>query len=256
MGSMSGLVLLLPHGYEGQGPEHSSARLERFLQSCAENNIQVCYPTLPSQYFHLIRRQIHRKFRKPLVLMMPKSLLRDERSSSKLDEFTEGRLHLVIDDDSVKPEKVERVLFCTGKVYFGLLAGREERKLSNAAIVRVEQLYPFPKIELEGVITRYPKAKEFFWVQEEPQNMGAWTFIEPRLRGLVPGRLEYRGRGEAASPRSWLLPCAPIGRTGIHQERVGKRTHSRCEVDRFRSHRSKRHFEGATWQQLKSTSPP
>lgn len=199
---MSGLVLLLPHGYEGQGPEHSSARLERFLQSCAENNIQVCYPSVPAQYFHMLRRQIHRKFRKPLVLMMPKSLLRDERSTSKLEEFTDGRLQLVIDDDSVKPEQIERVLFCTGKVYFGLVAAREERKIENTAVVRVEQLYPFPKVELEGVLARYPKAKEFFWVQEEPKNMGAWFFVEPRVRGLLPAgtALEYRGRSEAASP--------------------------------------------------------
>jgi 2-oxoglutarate dehydrogenase E1 component len=199
---MSGLVLLLPHGYEGQGPEHSSARLERFLQSCAENNIQVCYPTLPAQYFHLLRRQIHRKFRKPLIMMMPKSLLRDDRSTSKLEEFTEGRLHLVLDDDAVKPADVQRVLFCTGKVYFGLTATREERAITNSAVVRLEQLYPFPKTEIEAVLARYPKATEFFWVQEEPKNMGAWFFIEPRMRPSLPAgaQLQYRGRGEAASP--------------------------------------------------------
>ncbi len=199
---MCGIVLLLPHGYEGQGPEHSSARLERFLQSCAENNIQVCYPTLPSQYFHLLRRQMHRKFRKPLVLMMPKSLLRDERSSSHLDEFTEHGLHLVIDDTKVETKKVERILFCTGKVYFGLVAAREERALEKTAIVRVEQLYPFPKTEIEAIFARYPNAREFFWTQEEPQNMGAWSFIEPKMRPFLPAghRLEYRGRSEAASP--------------------------------------------------------
>ena len=198
---MSGLVLLLPHGYEGQGPEHSSARLERFLQSCAENNIQVCYPSVPAQYFHLLRRQIHRKFRKPLVLMMPKSMLRDERSTSKIEDFTQGRLHLVLDDETVKAEAVERVIFCTGKVYFGLASAREERAIKNTAIVRIEQLYPFPKAELEAVFARFPKAKEFMWVQEEPKNMGAWFFIEPRLRPFLDGReLHYRGRGEAASP--------------------------------------------------------
>jgi 2-oxoglutarate dehydrogenase E1 component len=199
---MSGLVLLLPHGYEGQGPEHSSARLERFLQSCAENNIQVCYPSVPAQYFHMLRRQIHRKFRKPLVLMMPKSMLRDERSTSKIEEFTEGRLHLVIDDDSVKSEQVERLIFCTGKVYFGLVAAREERKITNTALVRVEQLYPFPKTELEAVMAHYPKATEFLWTQEEPKNMGAWFFIEPKMRPLLPtgAELHYCGRGEAASP--------------------------------------------------------
>ncbi|MBY0369204.1 2-oxoglutarate dehydrogenase E1 component [bacterium] len=199
---MSGLVLLLPHGYEGQGPEHSSARLERFLQSCAENNIQVCYPSMPSQYFHLLRRQMHRRFRKPLVLMMPKSLLRDERSTSPVADFTDGALHLVLDDTKVDPKKVKRVLFCTGKVYFGLDAARDERKQQDTAIVRVEQLYPFPKTEIESALARYTRAEEFFWVQEEPKNMGAWTFIEPRLRTCLPPsrQLHYRGRGEAASP--------------------------------------------------------
>jgi 2-oxoglutarate dehydrogenase E1 component len=138
---MSGLVLLLPHGYEGQGPEHSSARLERFLQSCADNNIQVCYPSVPAQYFHMLRRQIHRKFRKPLVLMMPKSMLRDERSTSQVKDFTESRLELVIDDATVASESVRRVVFCTGKVYFSLLAAR---KTQDIALIRVEQLYPFP----------------------------------------------------------------------------------------------------------------
>ncbi len=199
---MSGLVLLLPHGYEGQGPEHSSARLERFLQSCAENNIQVCYPSVPSQYFHLLRRQMHRKFRKPLVLMMPKSMLRDERSSSSLEDFSDSGLQLVIDDKKADPAQIQRVLFCTGKVYFGLAAAKEETGAQNIAIVRVEQLYPFPKSELEKVIAKYPSATEFFWVQEEPMNMGSWSFIAPLLGTILPGgaKLEYRGRTPAASP--------------------------------------------------------
>jgi 2-oxoglutarate dehydrogenase E1 component len=196
---MSGLVLLLPHGYEGQGPEHSSARLERFLQSCAENNIQVCYPSVPSQYFHMLRRQIHRKFRKPLILMMPKSMLRDERSTSSLDDFTQSKLHLVLSDASVSD--AERILFCSGKVYFGLVAARNEQGIKNTAIVRLEQLYPFPEAEIQSLLKSYPRAKEFFWVQEEPKNMGAWFFVEPRLRPLLEGReLLYRGRSEAASP--------------------------------------------------------
>jgi 2-oxoglutarate dehydrogenase E1 component len=200
---MNGLTLLLPHGYEGQGPEHSSARLERFLQLCAENNMQVCYPTLPAQYFHLLRRQMRRNFRKPLVLMMPKSLLRDERSSSRLEEFTESGFASVIDDPTVTaPETVRRVLLCTGKVYFTLVAGRAERKTTDTALVRVEQLYPFPKAEIEKALGRYQRAEELYWVQEEPRNMGAWTFMEPRLGSLLPSglRLEYCGRGEAASP--------------------------------------------------------
>jgi len=199
---MSGLVLLLPHGYEGQGPEHSSARLERFLQLCAENNMQVCYPSVPAQYFHLLRRQIHRNFRKPLILMMPKSLLRDERSTSPIDDFTKSDLHLVIPDTHADAARVDRVLFCTGKVYFGLDSARNDQKVDNVAIVRVEQLYPFPDRDLTAVIAKYKNATEFFWVQEEPKNMGAYTFVAPRLERVLPeGRkLEYRGRGEASSP--------------------------------------------------------
>jgi 2-oxoglutarate dehydrogenase E1 component len=205
---MSGLVLLLPHGYEGQGPEHSSARLERFLQLCAENNLQVCYPSNPAQYFHMLRRQMHRKFRKPLILMMPKSLLRDEKASSKLSDFTDDKLHLVLQDPHVEdPNSIQRILLCSGKVYYTLNTAREdlngkEMKNTKTAIVRIEQLYPFPKDELLTVLSNYPKAKECLWVQEEPKNMAAWNFIEPRLREILPRPLNIRycGRGEAASP--------------------------------------------------------
>lgn len=198
---MTGIVLLLPHGYEGQGPEHSSARLERFLQSCAENNMQVCYPSVPSQYFHLLRRQMLRKFRKPLVLMMPKSLLRDDRSSSAISAFTDQDFQMVLDDTSADAA-AERVIFCTGKVFFTLSAARTELKRTDVALVRVEQLYPFPERELTRVVEKYKSAKEFLWVQEEPQNMGAWTFISRRLERVLPKgiTLEYCGRAEAASP--------------------------------------------------------
>ncbi len=200
---MSGIVLLLPHGYEGQGPEHSSARLERFLQLSAESNLQVCYPTHPAQYFHALRRQMHRTFRKPLVLMTPKSLLRDERSASRLDDFTSGEFRLVIDDPA-KPERdsVRRLVLCTGHVFYALQQARDEQAASDIAIVRIEQLYPFPKAELQAIIARYRRATEIDWVQEEPRNMGAWSFMEPRLMQLLPDAcvLTYQGREESASP--------------------------------------------------------
>jgi 2-oxoglutarate dehydrogenase E1 component len=198
---MNGLVLLLPHGYEGQGPEHSSARLERFLQLCGENNLQVCYPTHPAQYFHVLRRQVRRSFRKPLVLMMPKSLLRDERSTSRLEDFSQGGFRLVIDDPAAPPpEDVRRLLFCSGRVYFTLQAAREQRSAGDVAIVRIEQLYPFPKPELQAILARYPHVRDVRWVQEEPRNMGAWSFVVPRLRELLGGAIPtYCGRDEAAS---------------------------------------------------------
>jgi len=209
---MSGLVMLLPHGYEGQGPEHSSARLERYLQLCAENNLQVCNLTTPGQYFHALRRQMHRKFRKPLVIMSPKSLLRHKLAVSSASDLTEGGFQTVLDDPATRgaPEtgvtldraRVTRVLLCSGKVYYALLDGRREREIDTTAIVRVEQLYPFPQRELEAVLGAYPQAREVFWVQEEPWNMGGWQFMAQRLpRVLSASRsLRYVGRHEAASP--------------------------------------------------------
>ncbi len=193
----SGLVMLLPHGYEGAGPEHSSARYERFLQSCAEENIQVCNFSTPANYFHALRRQIKRRFRKPLVVMSPKSLLR--APLSPVQDFAEGRFQEVIDDDSADPDAIRRVLFCTGKVYYDLLARRGELGITDVAIVRIEQMYPWPEIPIAGVVTRYRRAVEWRWVQEESQNMGAWFFVEPRLRGIgIP--VEYIGRDASASP--------------------------------------------------------
>jgi 2-oxoglutarate dehydrogenase E1 component len=198
---MCGLVMLLPHGYEGQGPEHSNGYLERFLALCAENNMQVVVPSLPSQYFHLLRRQMLRKFRKPLVSMMPKSLLRNR--DSKLEEFTSGSYQLVLDDPTIiSREQVRRILFCSGKVYFTLHAAREKHNVRDVALVRVEQLYPYPQKEIQSIIARYHRAHEISWVQEEPKNRGAWSFMEPRLREILPdGRfMRYYGRDEAASP--------------------------------------------------------
>jgi 2-oxoglutarate dehydrogenase E1 component len=208
----SGIVLLLPHGYEGQGPEHSSARLERFLQLCADDNMQVTNLTTPGQYFHALRRQMKRNFRKPLIVMSPKMLLRHKAAVSKLPELTDGTFQTVIDDPArsgapeagpqLDPERVVRVCLCSGKVYYTLLHARRERQLDTVALVRVEQLYPFPHQELKSILTGYPNAKQLYWVQEEPQNMGAWSFIEPRLRRLTPegGNPTYIGRDAAASP--------------------------------------------------------
>jgi len=204
---MNGLVMFLPHGFEGQGPEHSNAYVERFLSMCAENNLQIVIPTHPSQVFHALRRQLHRKFRKPLVMMMPKFLLRHTPSYSQISEFTEGTgMQLVIDDPisslASNREKVRRVLFCTGKVYYTLSAEREKEQISDVAIVRVEQLYPYPKKEIQAALGRYRQAREVVWVQEEPRNRGAWNFMEDRLRELLPDPLvlSYVGREEAASP--------------------------------------------------------
>ncbi|HEV3383503.1 MAG TPA: 2-oxoglutarate dehydrogenase E1 component [Gemmata sp.] len=202
----SGLVLLLPHAYEGQGAEHSSARLERFLQMCAENNIQVVYPTTPAQYFHLLRRQVKRNFRKPLVVMTPKSLLRisekkplELQAASPVTDFTSGQFREVLDDQKAKPELVTRLLVCSGKVYYDLAAKRDELGTQAVAIVRLEQLYPWPHEQLNAVLGRYRQCKEWVWVQEESQNMGGWSFAEPRFRAMnFP--FDYVGRDASASP--------------------------------------------------------
>lgn len=196
------LVMLLPHGYEGQGPEHSSARLERYLQLCAENNMQVCYPTTPAQYFHMLRRQVKQEVVRPLVVMTPKSLLRLPAASSNIDELTTGGFQPVLDDANVNDKsKVKRILLCSGKVYYDLETARTESKDERVAIVRLEQFYPFPANRLKEVFASYPNATELFWVQEEPQNMGGWTFVQPRLedvRGEL--KLKYVGRSASASP--------------------------------------------------------
>ena len=201
----SGLVLLLPHGYEGQGPEHSSARLERYLQMCAEENIQVCNLTTPAQYFHVLRRQMKRDFRKPLVLMTPKSLLRHKDCVSSADEFANFPFREVIDDVVQRPERVRRVVLCSGKVYYDLI---EKKPGDDVAIVRVEQFYPFPEPHLRSVLARYRNA-EAVWVQEESQNMGGWAFMEPRLRAMGYD-VAYVGRDASASPA--------VGSLKIHQK--------------------------------------
>ena len=196
----SGIVLLLPHGYEGQGPEHSSGRIERYLQLCAEENIQVADPTTPAQYFHLLRRQMKRPFRKPLIVMTPKSLLRAEACVSSIADFTKGRFHEILPGPLLgTPEQVERVIFCTGKVYYDLLAYRQTENRTDTALIRVEQLYPLHEAALKEAVAPFANAKKFIWCQEEPRNMGAWSFISPRLAAILHTHLTYAGRGEAAS---------------------------------------------------------
>jgi 2-oxoglutarate dehydrogenase E1 component len=197
------LVMLLPHGYEGQGPEHSSARLERFLQLCAENNLQVCYPTTPAQYFHLLRRQVKQEIVRPLIVMTPKSLLRLPAASSKMAELTSGGFQPAIDDAAITDRAaVKRIVLCSGKVFYDLDAGREDARDNRVAIVRLEQFYPFPASRLKEIFASYPNATQVFWTQEEPQNMGGWTFVEQRLRAILPENvsLRYVGRTASASP--------------------------------------------------------
>ncbi|HUQ48815.1 MAG TPA: 2-oxoglutarate dehydrogenase E1 component [Gemmatimonadaceae bacterium] len=199
-GQDSGVTMLLPHGYEGQGPEHSSARLERFLQSAAESNMSVAYLSTPAQYYHILRRQALRGKRRPLVLMQPKSLLRLPEAASHLSDLTDASFRTVIDDAAVADsrESVKRLVFCTGKVYYDLLA----RRAPHVALVRVEELYPWPNAEVEKIVDLYPSVEEVVWAQEEPKNMGAWTYVAPRLRVSTGNSLivRYIGRPERASP--------------------------------------------------------
>jgi 2-oxoglutarate dehydrogenase E1 component len=216
-GRLCGLTLFLPHGYEGQGPEHSSARLERFLQLCAENNMQVCVPSTPAQMYHMIRRQILRSLRKPLIVMTPKSLLRHELSVSSLEDLVNGEFAVVIDDiDKPQAANVRRVVLSSGKVYFDLLKARRASTNNEVALVRVEQLYPFPVPEMEAVLARYPNAREVVWCQEEPQNQGAWYQIRHRLATLVGKReLLYAGRAPAAAPSTGITKIHETEQRGL-----------------------------------------
>ncbi|MEE4638827.1 MAG: 2-oxoglutarate dehydrogenase E1 component [Wenzhouxiangella sp.] len=212
-GRLCGLVMFLPHGYEGQGPEHSSARLERFMQLSSGNNIQVCVPSLPSQMFHMLRRQMLRPFRKPLIVMTPKSLLRHKASTSSLDEIVRGSFNVVMDDPASPACKaVKRVVFCAGKVYFDLAAERDAQERGDVALVRVEQLYPFPREELQSIIERYDQASEIVWCQEEPLNQGAWFQIRHHIQACIRAdqKLKYVGRNASASPA--------VGYYQVHQE--------------------------------------
>jgi 2-oxoglutarate dehydrogenase E1 component len=199
---LSGLVVLLPHGYEGQGPEHSSARFERFLELCAEDNMQVAYPTTPAQFFHLLRRQVHRKLRKPLIVMTPKSLLRLPAARSDLKVLYEGQFQRILDDPTPPHrDKVRRVILCTGKIYYELAEERARRSDDLTAIMRIEQLYPISARDLAGALDSYAQAEEVVWVQEEPLNMGAHRFIYVRLLEVAGHRsVHVVARAESASP--------------------------------------------------------
>jgi len=220
----SRLVMLLPHGFEGQGPEHSSARLERYLQLCAENNMQVTYPTTPAQYFHLLRRQVKQEIVRPLIVMTPKSLLRLPAASSAMSELENGGFRPVIDDVRIEDRSaVKRVVLCSGKVYYDLDAAREDAHRGDVAIVRLEQFYPFPAKAVAEILASYPNAAEVIWTQEEPQNMGGWSFVEPRLRDILSDghTLAYVGRSASASPAT--------GSYAIHNLEQAKLVHDSLE---------------------------
>jgi 2-oxoglutarate dehydrogenase E1 component len=202
-GRLCGLTLLLPHGYEGQGPEHSSARLERFLQMCADHNWQVCVPSTPAQVFNMLRRQAHRPMRKPLIVMSPKSLLRHPLAVSSIEELAEGVFHNVIDEiDDINASDVKRVVMCSGKVYYDLLEQRRKNEQSDVAIIRVEQLYPFPQVEFGQIMSKFKHVKDWVWCQEEPQNQGAWYCSQHHFWSALPkaATLTYAGRKASASP--------------------------------------------------------
>ncbi|MDX1810330.1 MAG: 2-oxoglutarate dehydrogenase E1 component [Gammaproteobacteria bacterium] len=217
---LCGLVMLLPHGFEGQGPEHSSARLERYLQLCAQNNMQVCVPTTPAQIFHLLRRQMMQSCRKPLIVFSPKSLLRHKLAVSDIKDLTEGTfLPIIPEIDELDDDKVKRVVMCHGRVYYDLLQKRREFKRNDVAIIRMEQLYPFPKAQMKAQLERYKNASEFYWCQEEPKNQGSWFTSQHHVRSLLtpPHYLEYAGRPFSAAPA--------VGYSQLHAEQLEKLLH-------------------------------
>jgi 2-oxoglutarate dehydrogenase E1 component len=224
---MNDLVILLPHGYEGQGPEHSSGRMERFLTLCAENNMQVVNATTPANFFHVIRRQLKRNFRKPLIVFTPKSLLRHPLCVSPLDDLTKGGFKEVIDDHEADPIKTERVIFCNGKIYYDLLEEKKKKKLDDTAIIRIEQLYPLPKNQLKEIIARYPKTDDWVWAQEEPVNMGAWPFINLHFH-----EVDFR---VVARPASGSTATGSSKFHVIRQQKIIDKSFSECDcplVDR------------------------
>jgi 2-oxoglutarate dehydrogenase E1 component len=217
---LSGLTLLLPHGYEGMGPEHSSARLERFLQLCAGDNIQVSNPTTPAQYFHLLRRQVKARFRKPHVVMTPKSLLRHPLAVSTIDDLSAGYFQPVLDDPA-GAKQATTVLVCSGKIFYELFQNRNELDKTDIAIVRLEQFYPFPESQLKKIFQKYRQAKKWFWIQEEPQNMGGWQFVQPRLNASSQKLFKYIGRKESSSPASGFPSLAKLEQQAIIAQALG-----------------------------------
>jgi 2-oxoglutarate dehydrogenase E1 component len=222
---VSGLTLLLPHGMEGQGPEHSSARLERFLNLCVNDNMQVCNLTTPAQYFHALRRQVLRPYRKPLVIMSPKSLLRHPAAASALSDFTEGGFQRIIPDQmNVDPTNVKRVVLCTGKVYYDLVAAREEKHIDDVAVIRIEQLYPMYKDEVLDVLSVYNDGTPVVWLQEEPRNMGAWAYMNRELPSLLAGIFPWScvSRPLSASPATGSLSRHKREQTRLIEDALGK----------------------------------
>jgi 2-oxoglutarate dehydrogenase E1 component len=221
---MNGLVMLLPHSYEGQGPEHSSARIERFLVLCAENNIQVVNCSTPASFFHVLRRQIHREFRKPLIVFTPKSLLRHPKCISSLDDLSTGKFNEIIDDSATNPEQITKLVFCSGKIYYELLEERTTKNISNTVIIRIEQLYPFPIEQYNAIIAKYTKATDHLWVQEEPENMGAWSFL---LRLFKEKKFRLIARPPSGSPAT--------GSSKYHimqQRKIIEKTFEECDCER------------------------
>ena len=224
---LSGLVMLLPHGFEGAGPEHSSARLERFLQLAAEDNMQVVYPTTAAQIFHVLRRQVLRKWRKPLVVMTPKSLLRLNSSSSPLSELAKGTFRRVLPDALQRPaSEVRQIVLCSGKVYYDLAERRDELQRTDVAILRLEQLYPIPQQELEAALSGYADGTPVVWAQEEPENMGAWRFLRVHWGSMLCGRFPFSGecRPSSASPATGSHTSHDIEQNEILTKVIGKST--------------------------------
>lgn len=221
---MNGMVLLLPHGYEGQGPEHSSARLERFLILCGNNNMQVVNCTTPANFFHVLRRQLHREFRKPLVVFTPKSLLRHPKCVSTLDEFTTGGFKEVIDDPSGDPSIVRKIIFCSGKVFYDIYEEKEKIGKDDTAVIRLEQIYPLPVVQLKEILAKYNHAVDFHWIQEEPVNMGAWKYMSESFT-LVP--LHHTARPRSGSPATGSVKLHRIQQKLLVDKAMG---HCSCEV--------------------------
>jgi 2-oxoglutarate dehydrogenase E1 component len=239
-GRYCGIVVFLPHGYDGAGPEHSSARLERFLQLCARENIQVCVPSTPAQMFHMLRRQVVRPYRKPLIVMTPKSLLRHKLSTSSIDELVKHQFNLVIDEiDAIDENEVSRLLICSGKVYFDLLEERRENKITSIAIARIEQLFPFPSTEVKAMINRYPNLEEVVWVQEEPKNQGSWYYMQSRgtMIGCLGERhtFGYAGRFYSSSPATGsmklhLAQQKQLIENALQLDKLEVTTHKRAQL--------------------------
>ncbi len=258
-GRLCGLTMFLPHGYEGQGPEHSSARLERFLQLCAENNIQVCIPSTPAQMFHMLRRQMLRHYRKPLVVMTPKSLLRHKLSVSPITDLSSGRFELIIPDPGKSDrEKVQRVIFCSGKVYFDLFEARKAQKIQDVAIIRIEQLYPFPIQEYAAEVAAYPNAEKIIWCQEEPQNQGAWYQIRHRLQEPLNDAQElyYAGRPGAAAPAAGLFKVHLQQQQLLVEAALGTKIEATISDDPDRKSARKKKKKKKTKQRASRTRDP